>query len=297
MRERAYGRLPGKESVMASSLLCTGSLSSDGDLLSAAPNAAGTMSLARLENNAYDKTHVSDGLKSKASETDGESIGMRTGAGQKDAATAAATGRLAASGETASASIVLAGRADETHASCSSAPGDAYIDVINSVQAFSELRSTWEAVYAADPEAQFFLSWTWMSSWLKVVKNQWFILAAKPCGGSADHVAFFPLRLRSNSAGIEIAMAGNRAAEYTGFICKPEFLNQMIPAFAKYITQLDWTILNLEFFRTSEGRFQLFLDHFPKEKFYIGDIEQLYNKNEANNCICPYVKLPSDCET
>ena len=99
------------------------------------------------------------------------------------------------------------------------------IDVIDSFEAFVRLKPQWDAVYRADPQAQFFLSWTWMSKWLPMLEGPWFILAVKPPAGAgtSDHVGFFPLRLRikERKAGgfyNEINMAGNFGADYTGFI-------------------------------------------------------------------------------
>jgi CelD/BcsL family acetyltransferase involved in cellulose biosynthesis len=168
------------------------------------------------------------------------------------------------------------------------------IDVIGSFHRFCELRDAWEAVYAADPEAQFFLSWTWMEQWLKALKTQWFILAAKSKAGASDYVAFFPLRLRAKTPHSEITMAGNRAADYTGFICAPEFQKHAIPAFAKHIRKLNWAIFNLEFIRASNERIGLFLEYFPRENFYVNNFEKFNKKDNTNNYICPYVKLPSD---
>jgi hypothetical protein len=179
-----------------------------------------------------------------------------------------------------------------------------YIDVIENFQTFTQIRKNWDAVYEADPEAQFFLSWIWLSGWLKGVdtKSQWFILAAKPDGDAPAYVAFFPLRLRfkSTKAGRqynEITMAGNRKADYTGLICIPAFQDQAIPAFARYIKQLNWAILNLEFFCASDERTRLFLQHFPQREFAIAEIEQINKRDGINNCICPHVKLPSDWES
>jgi hypothetical protein len=105
------------------------------------------------------------------------------------------------------------------------------IDVIDEFARLCEVKSDWDAVYRADPEAQFFLSWTWMSKWLTIVGRQsrWAILAAKLHADTPTYVAFFPLRFRvkrsqsDDTIYNELAMAGNRAADYTRFICAPAF--------------------------------------------------------------------------
>jgi hypothetical protein len=75
---------------------------------------------------------------------------------------------------------------------------DMQIDVIDEFARLCEVKSDWDAVYRADPEAQFFLSWTWMSKWLTIVGGQsrWVILAAKLHADTPTYVAFFPLRFR-----------------------------------------------------------------------------------------------------
>ena len=99
------------------------------------------------------------------------------------------------------------------------------IDVIDNFGDFKRLKDNWDTVYEADPEAQFFLSWTWLSQWLPA-RPHWFILAAKPTQDSR-YVAFFPLRLRTklrHGLGFhnEISMAGNSGADYTGLLCLPD---------------------------------------------------------------------------
>lgn len=115
-----------------------------------------------------------------------------------------------------------------------------YIDVIDSFERFAQLKPDWERVYEADPEAQFFLSWTWLSRWLEGMKRGWFILAAKPAAGASPYVAFLPLRLRPGTTKggrpyTEITMAGRRAADYTGLISVPDHQQNAIPAFATHV--------------------------------------------------------------
>jgi hypothetical protein len=54
-----------------------------------------------------------------------------------------------------------------------------HIDVIDRFTEFEARRHNWDAVYEADPEAQFFLSWQWLADWLTTHRTIWFILAGK----------------------------------------------------------------------------------------------------------------------
>src|SRR6476619_3315235 len=105
------------------------------------------------------------------------------------------------------------------------------IDIIDSLEAFQDIRSNWEFVYASDPQAQFSLSWIWLFGVVKQCvehiehKESWFILAAKPKNTTA-YVAFLPLCLevkQRSDIGLynELALAGVTDADHTGFICLP----------------------------------------------------------------------------
>src|SRR5258708_12057917 len=70
------------------------------------------------------------------------------------------------------------------------------IDIIETLPSLARLEDNWNAVYDADPEAQIFLSWKWLSGWLACSEGAWFILAARASDSAdAPYVAFFPLRL------------------------------------------------------------------------------------------------------
>ena len=175
------------------------------------------------------------------------------------------------------------------------------IDVIDDLESLGRSRENWEAVYRADPEAHFFLSWTWMSRWFQEMKSQWFVLAAKEHAGATSYVAFFPLRLRtkiSKKARLynEIAMGGNRVADYTGLLCMPGFDARAIPAFAQTTRKMHWTHMHLEGFRSSQDRLQLFLKAFPSQAFTVSELRAV-NPDGVDNQICPIVELPRDWDT
>jgi tetratricopeptide (TPR) repeat protein len=175
------------------------------------------------------------------------------------------------------------------------------VEVIDNSKTLAALRANWEAVYAADPEAQVFLSWPWMSRWLSVLKAPWSVLAARPDDGSTDYAAFFPVTLQTKEreAGgfyCDVAMGGNYAADYTGFLCRPELEARAIPAFAERIKQLNWSNLRLEKMRASERRAGLFLQAFPADAFGRTELDHI-NPDKVDNSICPYAPLSGDWDT
>ncbi|MGH6927001.1 MAG: GNAT family N-acetyltransferase, partial [Dongiaceae bacterium] len=171
------------------------------------------------------------------------------------------------------------------------------VDVIDDIKTLAALRVNWEAVYEADPEAQVFLSWPWMSRWLGVLKAPWSVLAARP-DGSPDYAAFFPLSLQTKEreAGgfhCDVAMGGNYAADYTGFLCRPELEAEAIPALAERIKALHWSNLRVEYLRASDRRAGLFLQAFPAPAFGSTELDRI-NPDKVDNSICPYAPLPGD---
>jgi CelD/BcsL family acetyltransferase involved in cellulose biosynthesis len=174
------------------------------------------------------------------------------------------------------------------------------IDLIETPEVFGRLEANWNAVYDADPDAQIFLSWSWLSGWLRQISSPWLILAARADEGGA-YVAFLPLRIQVKAAEAllrnEVSMAGNFAADYTGILCAPDFDHQAIPAFARYLKQMNWGRLNLDNMRLSEARHRLLLAHFPKAKFNVEEISRVGKIDGIDNSLCPFAPLPADWET
>ena len=174
------------------------------------------------------------------------------------------------------------------------------IDIIDSIKGLTELQANWDAVYDADPEAQFFLSWTWMSKWLASIDKPWFILAARADAGSSAYVAFLPLWLGTKerkSGGFynEVNMGGNHVSDYTGFLCRPEFEVQAFPAFAGRVKQLNWTNLRLEDLCASDQRMALFMGNFSDREYTVSELNSV-NSDKIDNSVYPAAKLPGHWE-
>jgi CelD/BcsL family acetyltransferase involved in cellulose biosynthesis len=174
-----------------------------------------------------------------------------------------------------------------------------HIDVIETREQFEQLEANWNAVYDADPDAQFFLSWKWLSGWLRQIASPWVILAArKAAGKDAPYVAFLPLRIQFKVTDArfhnELTMAGNFAADYTGILCEPGLDHLVIPALARHLKQMNWARLNLENIRIPEARYRLLAAHFSKAKFDVQEISRVGKVDGIDNNICPFAPLPGD---
>jgi len=172
-----------------------------------------------------------------------------------------------------------------------------HIDVINTRAGFDALRDNWDQVFMADPHAQHFLSFTWLKAYLRR-RGRWFILALREKAEGSAYVAFFPLRVitqqdkKTGRFFDEIIMAGNFAADYTGFITLPAYEHHAVAGFCAFLKQQSWTHLKLEYMcgplsrrdamiRALQGPQVMFRDSTPK------------SLNDINNCVCPVVTLPA----
>ena len=178
-----------------------------------------------------------------------------------------------------------------------------YIRVIDDFSEFAAVRGDWDAVYAADPEAQFFLSWQWLSDWLTVHKTVWFVLAAKRDESDAEYAAFLPMRMRTQY-GVKLGFfnqlhfAGDGFSDYTGILTRPEFEAEVIPAFAEFVKRrLSWARFTMDNLLMSEQRRRLFLAPFDKARFAQTDIGYLDSPHGVDNGVCLSIDLPGDWDS
>ena len=172
-----------------------------------------------------------------------------------------------------------------------------HVDVIKSRDMLLRVRSNWEAVYQADPEAQLYMSWTWIAGWFEKLGCQWIVLAAKADANSSDYVGFFPLQLRTEQRRDgtfhnELRTGGGYFAGYTGFIFDPKLDRSIIPAFADHTKRLNWARLHLENIFASPERLALFLNEFPSSDFVTEKIQRPDDGDGIDHDIYVYVNLP-----
>jgi len=172
------------------------------------------------------------------------------------------------------------------------------VDVIEDRATFERLQDNWNAVYDADPGAQLFLSWDWLSVWLQQLHGVWLILAAREEGSpDGPYCGFLPLRIetRIDESGVfvnELKMAGNHAADYTGLIALPGIEARVIAAFARFLKGMRWARLHFDNLRAPRSRRLVLLAHFPKARFVVTEVDRLDKTSGVDNNVCPYVDLP-----
>lgn len=177
------------------------------------------------------------------------------------------------------------------------------VDVIEDRARFEALRTEWNAAYLADPEAQFFLSWTFVSMAIDRVGTGWRVLAVRPAP-SAPYVAFFPLRIsaylsKRHQTFCNIVELPGRAlwADYCGFVCASSYDTQAIGALGARLREMPWAQLDLEHWLVSDERARLFLAGFEATTFGIVSTDRGPGQDGVDNDVCPIVALPDSFET
>lgn len=175
-----------------------------------------------------------------------------------------------------------------------------HVDVIEDFGALKSVRDDWDAAYAADPEASFFMSWGWIADWLAVRQTVWLVLAAKPTQADDRYVAFLPLRMRvhfDKARGFfnVVYLAGSGFSDHAGVLTHPDFEAAAVSAFTDFLRKkLSWTKLIMSNLWMSDRRRRLFLAAFDPLRFAHEDIEYLDKITNTDVGVCPFVALPSD---
>jgi len=177
-----------------------------------------------------------------------------------------------------------------------------HVDVFHNSEALAALRENWDAVYDADPEAQYFLSFTWIANWLRQINCAWLVLAAKTSAQARTYDAFFPLLLRverreEGEFCNVLRMGGGWFAGYTGFLCGPDAEERAIPAFSNCILGLNWAQFVIENLYVSPKRRALFLEPFSRAGLITERLIRPDDGDGVDRDIYLCVNLPGDWET
>ena len=183
------------------------------------------------------------------------------------------------------------------------------IEIIDRIETFEAIRDNWEDVYHQDPQAQFLISWSWISTTVRELAQRqipWLILAAKSSSNTFNYVGFLPLTIeteKNEQGGFfvnQLSLLGTTDAEHPGCLSLPEYEIEAVSAFANYLQQLDfWSVLSIPNVPQTSKRIDRFLKGFDSTNF--SAIESRSNSyqnplDNINNQIVPYLALPDSWE-
>ena len=183
------------------------------------------------------------------------------------------------------------------------------IEIIDRIEVFEAIRAYWEDIYNRDPQAQFFISWVWISKSIKEYnqsKIPWLILAVKSSSNSSDYAGFLPLIIETNDneqGGFffnQLSPIGVTDAEYPGLLCLPEYEVEVVSCLANYLQQQDsWSILEMPNIPQANKRLSLLLSNFDGASFKTKEqsLDSYQNPlDNVKNNIIPYLTLPDSWE-
>lgn len=173
------------------------------------------------------------------------------------------------------------------------------VDLIDTPEAFEKLESSWNRVQAADPDAGYFLSWRWLDVVFRANPGRWRVLAIRPEEEPGSYVGFLPLRLdirwsRSRAElQTKLEAAGRLSwAQYTGFMCVPEWDEKALVGLASALKMLPWSRFSLTNWLVPDHRRALFLNAFAPDEYEVSDEDRARAEGEIDNRVCPFVPLP-----
>ncbi len=183
------------------------------------------------------------------------------------------------------------------------------IEIIDTIEAFRAIRTKWENIYHRDPQAQFFISWIWISATIKELsqfKIPWLILAVKSSSNASDYVGFLPLTIETKENEQQgffynkLSILGITDADHPGCLCLPEYEAEAVSSLANYLQQQDsWSVWELSNIPQANKRLNLLLSNFDAKSFQITEESPDSYQNSLDNIknqINPYLTLPDSWE-
>jgi CelD/BcsL family acetyltransferase involved in cellulose biosynthesis len=171
------------------------------------------------------------------------------------------------------------------------------IDLLWRPKDLADLKENWDALYERDPEAHYFLSWPFLSKYLRGFDGSWFVLAARPGPEQYAYSALLPLRFAAKMSQPsvqfynEIHMGSSYVGDYTGMLSAPEVADRAAIAFAKHIKTMHWAKLHLENLRMSEERLRFFIGELQDERLNFRKLRNVNAADNVDNSVCLAAEL------
>jgi hypothetical protein len=149
------------------------------------------------------------------------------------------------------------------------------VEVIDTVKGLEQIRPAFRAVYRADPDAGVFLSWEWLHQIFEDHPGQWRLYAVRDDRAPSGYSGFLPVhcfmrwsssRKRFQTMFTDVGRLG--LSDYVGFVCQPEFEDEVLDRLGRYLALHPWARLSLRY-EPTQRRSQRFSESFQSDEFSI----------------------------
>jgi len=126
-----------------------------------------------------------------------------------------------------------------------------HVDLLTTLVAFDAEADGFEAVYAADAEANLFCRPWWLRAWLEISPLDWAVLVAR-AEPDGPPVAYLPVGGRQVEArGValrrELLLGAKPYGALSSFACRPEHAEAALPALgAALADRFEWDVLRID---------------------------------------------------
>jgi len=113
------------------------------------------------------------------------------------------------------------------------------VKIITTTEEFEEIRGDWDAIYAVDPHATIFMSWSWIRGWIEGETRKWAVIGVRPDSAS-PFAAFMTLVISHVPSWVRyrlavLHMGGHPLSDHTGFVCLPSVFDKAVAMFARVV--------------------------------------------------------------
>lgn len=174
-----------------------------------------------------------------------------------------------------------------------------HVETIDGPDEFALLQSEWDRLYAADHEAQIFLSHSFQSGLQRLCHEPGFMLVVRRSASEGQLLAALPLRVRrtvtaNGEEATTLTPAGGAMCDYNGLLCDPECDPAAIRALADAVADLRHSHLRLNNLRISDRRLRTLLHRLAARGATVRSIKGVRNADGIDNASAPRVDLLGD---
>lgn len=176
-----------------------------------------------------------------------------------------------------------------------------HVQVFSGFETFLTLRDGWRRLHDLDAQGHVFLSFEWLAAALETLGGRHAIVVAKPSAESGELLAAMALRAGVDPEAevgrrLRLRPAGDQAADFGGFLCRPGEEARAAAALAEALRRLGVAQLDTGPCVQSDARLVPFLRQFLRHDHAVRQRVAQPNPDGIDNGVAPFLRLPASWE-